>query len=128
MSGADDLMRFAADLGKVAGEAVPKVDMVLKKGAQNIKNDLVEGAKDSYLLGARMANSITYDPIGGVGSLGYEIGPDKSRQGGPLGNIFYFGTSRGGGQGDLEGPLERETPNLERELGKVVDRWGDSLE
>jgi len=128
MSGGDDLMKFAADLGKVASRAVTDVDPVLKKGAQNIKNDLVSEARGSRTLGANLAGSISYDPIGGLGSLGYEIGPDKSRPGGPLGNIYYFGTSRGGGTGDLEGPLVREAPALERELGKLVDGWGDALE
>jgi len=128
VSGADDLRAFAADLGRIAGQAIPDTDKVLKKGAQNIKDDLVSEARSSRTLGARLAGSISYDRIGGVGSLGYEIGPDKSRRGGALGNIYYFGTSRGGGTGDLEGPLDRETPNLERELGRVVDGWGDQLE
>lgn len=127
MSGADELRKFAQDLGKVAGKAVPDTDMVLKKGAQNIKDDLVSDARGSKHFKG-MAGSISYDPIGGMGSLGYEIGPDKGRRGGGLGNIAYFGTSRGGGTLDLEGPLGRESPALERELGKLVDRWGDALE
>lgn len=127
MSGADDLRKFAQDLGKVAGRAVPDSDAVLKKGANNIKEDLVSDAKASKHFKG-MAGSISYDPIGGFGSLGYEIGPSKDRRGGALGNIAYFGTSRGGGTLDLEGPLGRESPALERELGKLVDGWGDALE
>lgn len=127
MSGADDLRAFAQDLGRVAGKAVPDTDKVLKKGAQNIKEDLVSGARASRHFKG-MAGSISYDPVGGVGSLGYEIGPDKARRGGALGNIAYFGTSRGGGTLDLEGPLERERPNLERELDGLMNRWGDELE
>ena len=125
MSGSDDLMRFASDLGKITHKALPDVDAVLKKGAQNIKNDLIEGAGDSDFKGIQP--SISYDRMASVGSLKYEIGPDKARRGGALGNIAYFGTSRGGGTLDLEGPLDRETPNLERELGRVVDKWGDAL-
>jgi len=127
MSGADELRAFAADLGRVAGQAVPDTDKVLKKGAQNIKDDLVSDARSSRHFKG-MAGSISYDRIGGVGSLGYEVGPDKGRRGGGLGNIAYFGTSRGGGTLDLEGPLANETPNLERELGRLVDGWGDQLE
>lgn len=126
MSGADELMKFAADLGKVASRAIADVEPVLKKGAQNIKNDLQRDAAGSDFRG--VIPSISYDPIGGLGSLGYEVGPDNSRQGGALGHIAYLGTSRGGGTLDLEGPLERERPALERELGRVVDKLGDALE
>lgn len=126
MSGADDLRAFAADLGRVAGQAVPETDKVLKKGAQNIKEELQGQVNGSQWRG--LAGAISYDPIGGVGSLGYEVGPDKSRRGGSLGNLWYFGGSRGGGYGDLEGPLANETPNLERELDRVVNDWGRQLE
>ncbi|QRQ79174.1 hypothetical protein [Glutamicibacter protophormiae] len=126
MSGADELRKFAADLGKVAGKAVDDIEPVMKKGAQNIKEDLQSQVEGTSWQGLR--NAISYDRIGGIGSLGYEIGPDKGRRGGGLGNLWYFGGSRGGGYGDLEGPLAAETPNLERELGRVVDGWGDALE
>ena len=124
----DDLESVIRDLGKVAALAVPDVDRVMKKGAQNIKDSLVDEARSSPTLGARLARSISYDAVGKAGQLAYEIGPDKDRFGGPLGNIYYFGTSRGGGTGDLDGPLDREEPNLVSEMEKAVDRWGDVLE
>lgn len=127
MSGADELRKFAQDLGRIAHQALPDTDAVMKKGAQNIKNDLIDEANSSPLIGSRMARSISYDSMYGIGHAKYEIGPDKSRRGGALGNIYYFGTSRGGGTGDLEGPLAREAPNIERELNKLVDKWGDAL-
>lgn len=127
MSGADELRAFAADLGKISSKALPETDEVLKKGAQNIKDDLVAEARGSTHFKG-MAGSISYDSMYGIGHAKYEIGPDKGRRGGALGNIAYFGTSRGGGTLDLEGPLARESPNLERELDKLVDKWGDQLE
>ena len=127
MSGADELRAFARDLGKVAGKAVADVEPVMKKGAQNIKDDLVADARGSTHFKG-MAGSISYDPIGGIGSISYEIGPDKRRRGGGLGNVAYFGTSRGGGTLDLEGPLDRETPPLYRQLDRLLDKWGDQLE
>lgn len=130
MSGADELMKFAADLGKVAGKAVADIEPVMKKGAQNIKEELQGQLDGSSWSGAGrgLRRSISYDPIGGVGKIGYEIGPDRSIPGGKLANLWYFGGSRGGGYGDLEGPLASESPALERELGRVVDGWGDALE
>lgn len=127
MSGAGELRAFAKDLEKIASKALPDVDAVLKRGAQNIKDDLVSEARGSTHFKG-MAGSISYDSMYGIGHAKYEVGPDKGRRGGALGNIAYFGTSRGGGTLDLDGPLARETPNLERELGKVVDKWGDALE
>lgn len=127
MSGADELRAFARDLDKIASKALPETDAVLKKGAQNIKDDLVTEARGSTHFKG-MADSISYDSMYGIGHAKYEIGPDKGRRGGALGNIAYFGTSRGGGTLDLEGPLARESPNLERELDKLVDKWGDQLE
>lgn len=127
MSGTDELRAFAKDLEKISSKALLEVDAVLKKGAQNIKDELVAGIPSGSSWRA-LKGSISYDSKYGIGSAGYEIGPDKSRRGGALGNLYYFGGSRGGGHGDLEGPLNRETPNLERELGKVVDKWGDQLE
>ena len=49
--------------------------------------------------------AISYDQIGGVRALGYEIGPDKDRHAGALANVAFFGTSRGGGTVDFDGPL-----------------------
>lgn len=126
ISGLDDLNRFGVELGKISSKALPETDAVLKKGAQNVKDDLVSGARASRHFKG-MAGSISYDSKYGVGSVGYEIGPDKSRKGGALGNIYYFGTSRGGGTGDLEGPLLREAPNLEQHLNRIVDGWADRL-
>lgn len=125
ISGLDDLNRMSAELGKIASKAIPETDAVLKKGAQNIKGDMIGGATSSDFSG--VIPSISYDPIGGFGSLGYEIGPDVNRQGGGLGHIYYLGTSRGGGTGDLDGPLLREAPKLEQHLNRVVDGWADRL-
>lgn len=126
MSGAGELRAFANDLGKIASKALPEVDAVLKKGAQNIKDDLINGIPSGSSWRA-LKGSISYDSMYGIGHAKYEVGPDKGRRGGALGNLYYFGGSRGGGYGDLDGPLAREAPNLERELGKLVDRWGGSL-
>ena len=126
ISGLDDLNSFGVELGKIASKALPDVDAILKKGAHNIKEDLVAGVKGSRHFKG-MAGSISYDSEYGVGSVAYAIGPDKSRRGGALGNIYYFGGSRGGGHGDLEGPLMREAPKTYEHINKLVDGWVDKL-
>lgn len=126
MSGADELRRFSQDLGKIPPDAQIQVRAVIQKGSLNIKNDLIAGIPSGSSWRG-LKGSISYDTKFGNGTVEAEIGPDKSRRGGALGNLYYFGGSRGGGYGDLEGPLAREAPNLERELGKLADEWGDSL-
>lgn len=126
MSGADELMAYSRDLGRVAGKALPDVDAVLKKGAQNVKEQLVREARWSRHFKG-IVPSLSYESKYSIGSAGYEIGPDKALSGGGLGNVAYFGTSRGGGTLSLEGPLEMETPNLESELDRLVEGWGADL-
>ena len=121
-----ELHRVAANMGKIASGLLPDVDAVVKRGAQNIKDEMVAEAKASRHFKG-MAGSISYDSKYGVGSVGYEIGPDKGRRGGALGNIYYFGTSRGGGSGDLEGPMNREAPELAKHLGDLLGDLGGRL-
>ena len=126
MSGEAELRAFAVDLGKVAGSAVKDVDAVLKKGAQNIKNEMQADVRGSEHFKG-MAGSISYDSHYLPGRARYVIGPDKSRRGGSLGNIYYFGTSRGGGSGDIDKPLRSEEPKTMRALADLLDKWAGQL-
>lgn len=127
MSADAELRAFADDLGKIAVQAVPEANKVLEKGALNIKNGLVSNLQGSRSFKG-MAGSISYDPkFSGLTSLGFVIGPDKARRGGALGNIAFFGTSRGGGTVDLEGPLQAEAPVIEGLLEDLVGKWADSV-
>lgn len=126
ISGLGDLNNFGVELGKIASKALPDVDAVLEKGALNIKEDLVKGAKASRHFKG-LAPSISYDSEYGVGLVRFAIGPDKARKGGALGNVAYFGTSRGGGTLDLEGPLMREAPEVYNQLNKLADGWANKL-
>lgn len=126
ISGLDDLNRFGVELGKISGSALKETDAVLEKGAHNIKEDLVSGAKASRHFKG-LAPSISYDSKYSLGTASYEVGPDKNRKGGGLGNVAYFGTSRGGGTLDLEGPLMREAPEVYNQLSELVDGWANRL-
>ena len=119
---ASELQRLAVDFGKASAGLLKDVDKVAQKAAQNIKDDLNAQAAGSSFRG--MAGSVTYDRTFSRGSVGYEVGPDKDRRGGALGNIFFFGTSRGGGTGDLDAPLREEEPRFIKALGDLAE---DSL-
>lgn len=118
------MRRLMNDLGRAAAGIERKVDRVVEKGALNIKNDLEEqiGRSSPYPEGFRgMKGSVTYDRKRAIGRLGAEIGPDKSRRGGALGNLFFFGGANGGGgTGDLDGAMARELPRFAKAMGDLL--------
>ena len=124
--GSAELRALAVNLGRIAGSAVKDVDEVLKKDAQNVKNEMIADVSASRHFKG-MAGSISYDSQYSIGTPRYVIGPDKGRRGGSLGNIYYFGTSRGGGSGDIEKPLRSEEPRLQSALEALRDRWAGQI-
>ena len=138
MSGAEELSRLAGALGKAGDGIMADLQPVMKRAAQNIKTDLQSNLQASkHFKGA--AGSISYDRTDlSPTSVAYEVGPDKARgrvsskegrkkttsyKGGAVANIAFFGTSRGGGTVDLEGPLYAEMPNLAREAMNLLKGW-----
>lgn len=122
-----ELLALEHDLGKVAARAVPLIEAATKKAVQNIKDGLVADAqpheKSHY---PYFAASITYDrTFSSFTAIEYEVGPDKGKRQGSLGNILYFGTSRNGPVLDFEGPVKAEEPAflkavLEAAAGKIL--------
>lgn len=126
MNGSEELRAYATNLGRIGLEVAGEVDKVLKRGAQNIKTGLQENLRESKHF-RQVAASISYDQIGDVRALGYEVGPDKERHAGALANVAFFGTSRGGGTVDFEGPLREEEPRLVGYLQELLGRMGGDL-
>ncbi len=124
--GSAELRQLATNLGHVAGDALKDVDAVIQKGALNIKKEMAYSAVWSKHFKG-MAGSISYDSHYLPGRVRYVIGPDKSRRGGALGNIAYFGTSRGGGTLDIDQPLQSESPRTMRALADLLDKWAGQL-
>lgn len=104
-----DLARLTVDLGKVPGKAMAAVEATSAKSALNIKNGMVADATGHEMF-PQFPQSISYDRKFTVTGVEYEIGPDKDRPQGPLGNILYFGTSKNAPVLNLLGPLEAEEP------------------
>lgn len=126
MDGLEEVRRLSQNLGKIAGSAVKDVDAVLKRGMQNIKTEMVADVSGSEHFKG-MAGSITYESHYRPGVVRYVGGPDKGRRGGALGNIYYFGTSRGGGSGDIDKPLRSEEPRTMSQLERLAARWAGQL-
>jgi hypothetical protein len=124
--GAAELRQLSTNLGRIAGDAVKDVDDVLKKGVDNMKREMQADLGSSpHFKG--MAGSITYESHYLPGRVRWVVGPDKGRRGGALGNIYYFGTSRGGGTGDIEKPLRTEEPRTMAALAALATRWAGQL-
>lgn len=125
-SGITALRELSANLGHVAGGALDDVDAVLKRGVNNIKTEMIADVSSSRHFHG-MARSITYESHYLLGRARWVVGPDKSRRGGALGNIYYFGTSRGGGSGDIEKPLRSEEPRTMAALAALTARWAAQI-
>lgn len=126
MTAGMELQQFGADLGRIASRALPDVDKVLEVGANKIKKGLNENLRGSSSF-RPASGSVTYDQSYSLGAVAYKIGPDKARRAGALGNIAFFGTSRGGGTVDLEGPLQEEAPVIEGLLDDLLGKWSRSI-
>lgn len=106
-----------ADMSNVDGRLRPDTSSVVKRGAQNIKNDLTSQMRSSTHF--KGFADIGYDM---VDDFEAEIGPNKPGPGSGA-NIAYFGTSRGGGTvEDPEEALNRELGSFEEHLADVAER------
>ena len=121
---AQDLRKFSAEINANLKTTPRKVRASVKKGAVNIKKQLVREAGQSRHFG-QVAKTINFDmrATGGVDSLTVEaeIGPDKHWRSARIANIAYFGSSRAGG-GTLPEPagaLGIEVPKLEKYLLQI---------
>ena len=124
--GVEGLREFAASIERVTEGAYDEVDAVMFKGAMNMKREMVADLSGStHFKGA--AGSITFEQHNTKNVIRRELGPDKSRPGGALGNIYYFGTSRGGGSGDIEKPINSEAPRLIGAIQDLVAKWAGQL-
>ncbi len=81
----------ALALDKAAARSIPAVYGVVEKGALNIKEDAKQRVS-GLAHASKYPSSITYDMAYGLGSIEAEIGPDKSRRQGALGNLLEFGS------------------------------------
>ena len=124
--GVAELRQFAISVGHIADGAYDDVDAVVTKGAVNMKSEMIADVSASLHFKG-MAGSITYEHENTRNLIRRVVGPDKGRRGGALGNIYYFGTSRGGGSGDIDKPLRSEEPRVLSAMHALVEKWAGQL-
>ena len=116
-----EVRRFEQSLAMASGRLGDEARGIVKRGAQNVKNEMVAEARAA---GGRFSRvfpgSISYSMKGNAFYSEAEIGPDKGRPQGALGNLLYFGSRNNGAVLDVEVGLRKEAPELERRLGEVA--------
>lgn len=113
-----EVYQLAADIGRVPATVVAESRVLIEKSAITIRDGMRAAARGIGHAPA-FPQSITYD----VRGLSAEIGPDKGRRQGALGNILYFGSSKNAPViADVSAPLKRHAPQLEAELAAIVAR------
>jgi hypothetical protein len=118
-SGSGDLLGLQHDLERAAAIAPADARKVIKKGAQNIKTDAqrrVSGLKHA----PAYPRAISYDthetPAGGWA----EIGPDKDKRQGALGNLIEYGSVHNAPRPHLGPAAEAEEPRTARYLEQLA--------
>lgn len=115
------LADLTTDLETAGPKAVVGARRVLQKAALNIKTGMREDFS-GHRYAPLIANAVTYDTRLLPSGAEAEIGIDKSRPQGGLGNLLAFGSSKNAAVVDHTAALRRELPALERYLADVAEK------
>ncbi len=124
IDGAHGLEILAADLGQAAEDALPEVRRVVQKGALNIKKDWRQ-AWSGLDHAPRLPYAVTYDTEEKRTSVTAEIGPDKDKRQGALGNLIEYGSVNNAPIPGGAKALRAEEPRYEKALGDVLEGLTD---
>jgi hypothetical protein len=108
----DEVRRLAVAFVTAEQVAAVEARAIVAKGALNIKRDWQQRWSGHAHIPA-LPSAITYDVTRTPLSIAAEIGPDKSRAQGPLGNIIEFGTRN-------NAPIPGGLPALQAELPRFT--------
>jgi hypothetical protein len=109
------LAELGADLTAAPEKLRAGVRATVEKAAVNVKFDARDTVKSLTPKGYARAYpySITYDVTQtATGGASAEIGPDKEKTQGPLGNLIEYGSANNSPIPHLAPALERELPNF----------------
>lgn len=119
-----ELDLLAADLGEVAHGTAKPLEKAVAVTARKIQQDWRTNAK-GMLHAPAFPSSISYDisRFAGFGAsvIQAEIGPDKSRRQGALGNLIEFGSRNNPPQGLGHGALQANEEDFVRGVEKARD-------
>lgn len=113
---ASDLSKLAADVGTATIWAEKYLRKALEVTARHVRDTARENATGLAHAPA-FPYSISYD----VGATGAEIGPDKSRAQGALGNLLEYGSRNNAPLGIMHGALQANEEDFERGVTRAID-------
>ncbi|WP_449408001.1 hypothetical protein [Microbacterium maritypicum] len=127
-----DFSKLAVDIGEVPPEAGKNLHAAVEVTATDVRDTARENAA-GMLHAPAFPRSITYDigsgysfvremfGGGGADSITAEIGPDKDRPQGALGNLIEYGSVNNPPRGIMHGALQAHEANLESGVAKALD-------
>jgi hypothetical protein len=116
-----DLDRLERDLQRAVRDVVDEVRQVVSRGALNVKRDWRRRWSGHPTI-RHLPDAVGYDVHGVGNTISAEIGPDKNRRQGPLGNIIEFGSVNNPPIPGGLPALRAEAPRFERALTDVAER------
>lgn len=119
----DDLFALARDLGAAGRDAIPYATKAVAVTANRVKQSWREKVAGSLGLEG-LAYALSYDVTAHVADVQAEIGYDKDKGQGPLGNISEFGSIRHPPRGFGAAALQENAPDFEHGIDRAI---GDSL-
>lgn len=116
-----ELVQLADELEGAPARIVEAVTPPVKRGAMNIKREAQASARAQFRSYAAIyPSSITYDVSSDDTSVTAEIGPDKDRRQGALGNLLEYGSSNNPPYPHLNPAAEREAPRAQVQIAKAA--------
>lgn len=119
-----DLDKLAADLGTVSRDTRKNVRKAVEVTARKVKDSWRDKLKGSSTLPG-LPSAVSYDVKSASGAIEAEVGFDKGRRQGALGNVSEFGTPSVGPRGFGLASLEEKQGDFEDGIGKAL---GETLE
>lgn len=115
------LRELVADLTRAESKALDEVDKVVGKGALNIKTGWAQRWSGHPHFPA-LSRAVSYDQFHTPWTSQAEIGPDKDKPQGALGNIIEYGTAKNAPIPGGLPSLDEEAPRFERSLADLAER------
>ena len=121
---ASEINKLAADLGDVKNNIGPYVNSAVQRTSHRISDAWEEKLQGSEYL-PHLGGAVSYDVSVfqgfGVSVIESEIGFDKGRTQGPLGNISEFGSINNPGRGYGLASLEENQDDFDRGLAAAAE-------
>ncbi|MEW5658353.1 hypothetical protein ABGT92_23905 [Streptomyces cinereoruber] len=122
-----ELVQLAAVLTDNLAEAEPQMVAIVTRGALNVKNGWRTNAiASSGRHARRYPYTIGYDVTPLPGGASAEVGPDKGKTQGALGNLLEYGSVHNPPHNDGGRALITEAPAFEAHVAALAERLGPS--